>query len=68
MLKSLKVWLMLFISSLQPLQDPKSLKEKEMSDSKKKSLDMDETLAPLHGSKSFKDFVEKKGTRMPEVS
>ena len=59
---------MLFVSSLQPLQDPKSLKEKEMSDSKKKSLDMDETLAPLHGSKSFKDFVEKKGTRMPEVS
>lgn len=50
----------------EPLQDPKTLKEKETSDSKQKSLDMDETLAPLHGSKSFKEFVERKGTRMPE--
>ncbi|XP_038055431.1 protein FAM47E-like [Patiria miniata] len=50
----------------EPLEDPKALKDKEMSDSKKKSLAMDEQLAPLHGSKSFKEFVEKKATRMPE--
>ncbi|XP_022103072.1 protein FAM47E-like [Acanthaster planci] len=50
----------------EPLEDPKAMKDKEMSESKKKSLAMDEQLAPLHGSKSFKEFVEKKDTRMPE--
>ncbi|XP_003725580.1 protein FAM47E [Strongylocentrotus purpuratus] len=50
----------------EPLEDPQSLKDKEMSDSKKKSLAMDEQLAPLHGSHSFKEFIEKKGTRKPE--
>ncbi|XP_033105963.1 protein FAM47E-like [Anneissia japonica] len=50
----------------EPLEDPQALKDKEMSDSKKKSLSMDEQLAPLHGSKSFKHFIEKKNTRMPE--
>lgn len=50
----------------EPLEDPQSIKDKEMSESKKKSLAMDEQLAPLHGAKSFKDFVEKKGTRVPE--
>ncbi|XP_071486113.1 protein FAM47E-like [Diadema antillarum] len=50
----------------EPLEDPKSLKDKEMSDSKKKSLAMDEQLAPLHGAHSFKEFMEKKATRMPE--
>ncbi|XP_071847032.1 protein FAM47E-like isoform X2 [Apostichopus japonicus] len=50
----------------EPLEDPQSIKDKEMSESKKKSLAMDEQLAPLHGAKSFKDFVEKKDTRVPE--
>ncbi|XP_071951881.1 protein FAM47E-like isoform X2 [Antedon mediterranea] len=50
----------------EPLEDPRALKDKEMSESKKKSLGMDEQLAPLHGSKSFKQFIEKKNTRMPE--
>ncbi|XP_071787512.1 protein FAM47E-like [Asterias amurensis] len=50
----------------EPLEDPQEIKDKEMSESKKKSLSMDEQLAPLHGSKSFKEFVEKKGTRRPE--
>ncbi|XP_070553617.1 protein FAM47E-like [Ptychodera flava] len=50
----------------EPLQDPKELKDKEMSESKKKSFAMDEQLAPLHGAKAFKDFIEKKNNRMPE--
>ncbi|XP_002734990.1 protein FAM47E-like [Saccoglossus kowalevskii] len=50
----------------EPLQDPQELKDKEMSESKKNSLAMDEELAPLHGAKAFKDFIETKNNRMPE--
>eukprot|EP00794_Sanderia_malayensis_P007344 gene7344-8164_t len=50
----------------EKLQDPKENKEKQMSESKKKSKDLDKVLATLHGARAFKDFVDTKKTRRPE--
>eukprot|EP00112_Aurelia_sp_Birch-Aquarium-sp1_P005957 Seg167.1 transcript_id=Seg167.1/GoldUCD/mRNA.D3Y31 product="Protein FAM47E" protein_id=Seg167.1/GoldUCD/D3Y31 len=48
------------------LQDPKENKEQKMTESKKKSNDLDKVLATLHGARAFKDFVDTKKTRRPE--
>lgn len=50
----------------EQLQDPKENKEMKMSESKKKSKDLDKVLATLHGARAFKDFVGTKKTRTPE--
>ncbi|XP_013402325.1 protein FAM47E [Lingula anatina] len=51
----------------EPLQDPKALKDLEKSETKKKSNEKDHELAPLHGSKAFMDFIDrKKVVRKPE--
>ncbi|XP_064637625.1 protein FAM47E-like isoform X2 [Lineus longissimus] len=50
----------------EPLQDPKELKDQEMSEAKKKSNGLDAELAPMHGAKSFMEFIDKKATRRPE--
>ncbi|XP_074650921.1 protein FAM47E-like [Tubulanus polymorphus] len=50
----------------EPLQDPQELKNQEMSDAKKKSNALDAELAPMHGAKSFMEFIDKKNTRRPE--
>lgn len=50
----------------QPLPDPKELEDKQMSEPKKKSKELDKVLTNLHGAKAFRCFVEEKGTRKPE--
>jgi len=50
----------------EALQDPKELKDQEMSEAKKKGNELDYQLAPMHGSKAFIDFIDKKSTRKPE--
>jgi hypothetical protein len=50
----------------EPMRDPDDTKDKEVSEAKQKSLELDYDLAPMHGVKLFKDFVDKKDTRRPE--
>ncbi|CAH1777660.1 unnamed protein product [Owenia fusiformis] len=50
----------------EPLQDPKELKNQQVSEAKTKSLALDSELAPMHGAKSFMEFISKKNTRRPE--
>lgn len=50
----------------EPLQDPKAQQDKTLSDSKKKSQKLDNVLSTMHGAKAFKDFIDKKNTRVPE--
>ncbi|XP_031550330.1 protein FAM47E-like [Actinia tenebrosa] len=50
----------------EPLQDPKEQQDKTLSEAKKKSQKLDNVLATMHGAKAFKDFVNKKSTRLPE--
>ena len=49
-----------------PLQDPKELEGLQMSESKKKSKELDGVLSSLHGARAFRKFVDDKGTRKPE--
>jgi len=42
----------------EPLEDPEEIAKREMSESKKKSNEMDAQLAPLHGARAFRcDFI-----------
>ncbi|KAI8798489.1 protein FAM47E-like isoform X1 [Biomphalaria glabrata] len=50
----------------EPLEDPKQLKEYELSEAKKKSNELNNELATMHASKAFADFIERKSTRKPE--
>nr|XP_058952278.1 protein FAM47E-like [Pocillopora verrucosa] len=50
----------------EPLQDPKAQQDKTLSESKKKSQKLDNVLSTMHGAKAFKDFIDKKNTRVPE--
>jgi hypothetical protein len=50
----------------QPLRDPKELKNEEMSEAKKKANALDNELAPMHGAKSFIEFIDVKASRRPE--
>jgi len=43
------------------LQDPKELEGKKMSETRRKSEDLDTILSELHGVQSFKQFIGKKG-------
>jgi len=52
--------------SNKPLIDPREIEEKQMSESKKKSKNLDKTLTGLHGAKAFKEFIVNRGTRQPE--
>lgn len=50
----------------EPLMDPQELKDKEMSEAKKKSKSLNNELATMHGVGLFKEFVDKKSRRKPE--
>ncbi|XP_052277833.1 protein FAM47E-like isoform X2 [Dreissena polymorpha] len=50
----------------EPLMDPKELKDKEMSDAKKQSKNLNNELAMLHSVSLFKEYVDKKNRRKPE--
>lgn len=50
----------------EPLQDPKAQQDKTLSESKKKSQKLDNVLSTMHGAKAFKDFIDKKNSRVPE--
>ncbi|XP_076822856.1 protein FAM47E-like isoform X2 [Clavelina lepadiformis] len=50
----------------EPLEDPEELLKREMSESKKKSGEMDEQLAPLHGARAFREFLERSNRRKPD--
>ncbi|KAM7443869.1 FAM47 [Porites harrisoni] len=50
----------------EPLQDPKEQQDKTLSESKKKSHKLDAVLSSMHGAKAFKEFIDKKNTRVPE--
>ena len=41
--------------------------EQDQTEMKKKSDALDAELAPIHGSTAFKDFIDKKSGRRPEV-
>ena len=49
----------------KPLEDPEELKKQEMSETKKKSNNLDSELAAIHGSKAFIEYIDKKGSRRP---
>ncbi|XP_002127250.3 protein FAM47E [Ciona intestinalis] len=48
------------------LEDPEEVAKREMSESKQKSTEMDNQLAPLHGARAFRTFLEKNNRRKPE--
>uniref|UniRef100_H2ZJI7 Protein FAM47E n=1 Tax=Ciona savignyi TaxID=51511 RepID=H2ZJI7_CIOSA len=48
------------------LEDPEEVAKREMSESKQKSTEMDQQLAPLHGARAFRLFLEKNSRRKPE--
>ncbi|KAH9495193.1 hypothetical protein Btru_015617 [Bulinus truncatus] len=50
----------------EPLEDPKQLKEYELSEAKKKSNELNHELASMHASKAFSEFISRKNTRKPE--
>ncbi|CAL1537975.1 unnamed protein product [Lymnaea stagnalis] len=50
----------------EPLEDPKQLKEYELSEAKKKSNELNIELAYMHASKAFGEFIQRKNTRKPE--
>lgn len=50
----------------EPLEDPKEIEGKLLSESRKKSKELDKVLSTLHGAKSFRSFIENKGARNPE--
>lgn len=52
----------------EPLRDPAEMKDTKQTEAKFRSEALDAELAPMHGAKSFIEFVDKKGTRKPEVS
>lgn len=60
------------MGATEKLEDPKKLKEQEMSDAKKRSAELDHELAPMHGAKAFMEFVSgkqgEKNVRKPEVN
>ncbi|KAM4807795.1 protein FAM47E-like [Rhinophrynus dorsalis] len=52
----------------EPLKDPKDEETNKNMDSRTRLSQKDEDLLQLHGAKAFKEFIEKKGYRKPEVS
>jgi len=50
----------------QKLEDPAAVRRREKSEGWKRSGEMDQQLAGIHGSRAFRNFLEKKGKRMPE--
>ncbi|XP_059172524.1 protein FAM47E-like [Physella acuta] len=50
----------------EPLEDPKQLKEYELSEAKKRSNELNHELAGMHASKAFSEFIPRKNTRKPE--
>lgn len=50
----------------EPLEDPKEVEGKLLSESRKKSKELDKVLSSLHGAKSFRTFIETRGARNPE--
>lgn len=58
-----KLWRPLDVG--EGLEDPKKLEDKEMSEGKVRSDKLDVELAPLHGSKVFIEYLEKKECRLP---
>uniref|UniRef100_F6ZU29 Uncharacterized protein n=1 Tax=Ciona intestinalis TaxID=7719 RepID=F6ZU29_CIOIN len=48
------------------LEDPEEVAKREMSESKQKSTEMDNQLAPLHGARAFRTFLERNNRRKPE--
>jgi len=58
-----KLWRPLNVG--EGLEDPKKLEDKAMSEGKIRSDKLDIELAPLHGSKVFIEYLEKKESRLP---
>jgi len=50
----------------QQLEDPVDVRKREKSEAWKRVGDMDQLLAGIHGSRAFRNFMEKKGKKMPE--
>ncbi|XP_068701881.1 protein FAM47E-like isoform X2 [Montipora foliosa] len=50
----------------KPLEDPKDQQDETLSESKKKSQKLDTVLSTMHGAKAFKEFIDKKNSRVPE--
>ncbi|XP_035670834.1 protein FAM47E-like [Branchiostoma floridae] len=50
----------------EPLQDPNELSDKDTTEAKKKSRDLDAQLSQMHGASAFNEFIEKKVVRKPE--
>ncbi|XP_066303957.1 protein FAM47E-like [Branchiostoma lanceolatum] len=50
----------------EPLQDPNELSDKDTTEAKKKSRDLDAQLSQMHGASAFNEFIEKKIVRKPE--
>ncbi|RDD36500.1 Protein FAM47E [Trichoplax sp. H2] len=48
------------------LEDPQRIKAKATSETKGKSRELDNELAVMHGAKAFREFIDKKSTRLPE--
>jgi len=49
----------------EQLEDPAQIQKREQSESKMKSDAMDSELAQVHGSRAFRNFLERKQRRMP---
>ncbi|XP_059868316.1 protein FAM47E isoform X3 [Delphinus delphis] len=52
----------------EPLVDPKVLHKAQDENMKKELWEQEELLADLHGTAAFKDFILRRGYRMPSVS
>lgn len=50
----------------QPLEDPKEVEKREQSESRMKSHAMHKELSGIHGSRAFREFLERKQRRMPD--
>jgi hypothetical protein len=50
----------------EPMRDPKEVQKEAMSEVKKRNLQIDTELAPMHCTKSFVEFAQKKGARAPQ--
>lgn len=58
-----KIWRPLDVG--EGLEDPKKLEDQAMSEGKIRSDHLDVELAPLHGSKVFIEYLEKRESRLP---
>ncbi|XP_033743608.1 protein FAM47E-like [Pecten maximus] len=49
-----------------PLMDPKEIKDKEMSEAKKRSKELNQEISISHGAKAFTEFMNRRDDRKPE--